>query len=559
MISPDLRKLLVRFFAGVLVVPFAISAPDMPPGFPSISFSINGAPYQTVDKVLDIPAGSGRITVKMGDDSASRTALHATALRFAYQWVGVDQDLNLRNGEMGLAVRYYNDKGGFVGLQEFLAIKESPGWKGTFEHSRMLHRREFVTIPEGVEKMGMLLTSAGPPDSIGVYVADNIRVERNGPDGKVARIFSFDLSTEKQTDPQNPDLWIRDGTKASMAQVVNIDGPSRHSPALCIVDDDPVAHAEWRLRAESYIPVHPGETLLIEWDEMYSIGLAHVTFPAYSCPPPGIYKFRVWASDPMGMPIAEKSITINVFRPFWMKWWFWAIVACAMAVPVTLGIRAIIRARVRWHLLRIEQERMVEQERLRIARNIHDDLGARLTHISLVSSSAENEELSSDEFRSNLRKISVMTRDLVASLYETVWSVNPQNDHVNALINHLAQMTENMCQSTGIVCRMNVPSSLTMRPLASGVRHAISLTVKEALHNAIKHSRASEITAKFSERPSSLLVEIADNGCGFESDKVQTGYGLENMKHRVREIGGRMELTSTVGSGTKMTLEIPLP
>jgi signal transduction histidine kinase len=201
---------------------------------------------------------------------------------------------------------------------------------------------------------------------------------------------------------------------------------------------------------------------------------------------------------------------------------------------------------------------MVERERLRIARNIHDDLGARLTHIWLVSGRAEVEDLSPEELRQGFQKISGLTSDLVNSLYETVWSVNPENDHLDSLLNHLTQMARNMCEPASISCRVHVPVMIQNHPIPSGARHAVSLTVKEALHNAIKHSGASEISATFVVKAPVLRIEIADNGRGFVVGELDRGHGLRNMQNRMIELGGTARFESVPGQSTTVILEAPI-
>jgi len=531
---------------------------ELPAGFPSIEYSIDGGSFQSAANGIGVPADAKQIGMKLGDLSpTSRDPLrNPKAMRFQYQWSGVDPGWRLRIGDMGLVVRFHNEAGNLIGQREFYARKESPGWDGTLEHSRPLRRREFVTVPKDVKWVSLLLTSAGPPDAIGTYVAGNINIYGYTSQGDLSRIFSSDSpSSSQETSQEEPEGWVRDGTNTSMARTARLDNLGRDTLAFCIVDNDPVAHAEWRLKPEAYVAVHPDEKLMIEWDEMFSIGLSDLTIVYYKCPPPGNYQFRLAVADAMGTLGAERSVPVTVFRPYWMQFWFWGGLALVLAVPSGLGIRAIIRSRVRRQLQLMEQQHLVERERLRIARNIHDDLGARLTHICLVGGRAEAEALSMEELRMGFHKVIDMTSDLVGSLYETVWSVNPENDHLDALLNHLTQMTQNMCEPASIACRIHVPEVPENHPIPSGIRHTISLTVKEALHNAIKHSEATEISARFTVDAPVLRIDIADNGQGFPVSGAERGHGLKNMHDRMEEIGGTARIESSPGKGTTIILE----
>jgi len=201
---------------------------------------------------------------------------------------------------------------------------------------------------------------------------------------------------------------------------------------------------------------------------------------------------------------------------------------------------------------------MIERERLRIARDLHDDLGARLTHISLVSGLAENEPQEAAT-REHFQKISRMARELVAALYQTVWTVNPEHDHLESLINYVCQLTQNLCETARIRCRIHSCETPGQRRVTSETRHNITLAVKEALHNAIKHAGATEITVRMEFQDPRLRITIADNGRGFDPAQAAAGNGLGNMRRRMQLIGGTLDLESVPGSGARATLEAPIP
>jgi signal transduction histidine kinase len=196
----------------------------------------------------------------------------------------------------------------------------------------------------------------------------------------------------------------------------------------------------------------------------------------------------------------------------------------------------------------------LEQERLRIAQNIHDDLGARVTQISLLSGMAQSDANLPEKARVDFDSISRMARDLVTALYETVWAVNPENDNLDALGNYLCQMSNQLCSQAQIRCRLHVEHLPHNVQLSSQTRHNISMAVKEAIHNVIKHARASEVTlhAAFSDKW--LTVSIKDDGCGFRPGGDLPGNGLTNMKRRVQDLGGTCTIESQPGSGTTVQL-----
>ncbi|WP_042726256.1 sensor histidine kinase [Chthoniobacter flavus] len=201
---------------------------------------------------------------------------------------------------------------------------------------------------------------------------------------------------------------------------------------------------------------------------------------------------------------------------------------------------------------------MIERERLRIARDLHDDLGARLTHISLVSGLAENEPQSATT-RENFQQISGMARELVAALNQTVWTVNPEHDHLESLVDYVCQLTHNLCETARIRGRIHSCEVPDQRRVTSETRHNVTLAVKEALHNAIKHAGAAEITLRVEFNDPRLRITIADDGRGFDSAAVVAGNGLGNMRRRMALIGGVISFESSPGAGTQVHFEVPIP
>jgi signal transduction histidine kinase len=260
----------------------------------------------------------------------------------------------------------------------------------------------------------------------------------------------------------------------------------------------------------------------------------------------------------MGNPDKSAEFKIVVYTPYWMSVWFWLSCALAFSIPLFFTARHLIRIRFRQQLLKVEQEHMVERERLRIARDLHDDLGARLTHISLISSSW-NKRASSEDIGETFNKISEMTRDLISSLYETVWTVDPSNDQLQPLVEHIIQMTDAMCGAASIRCRIQAPPMPSDYPVGGSVRHNLILAVKEALNNAIKHSGGSEITAEFDWKASELTVVISDNGKGFDVKSIPAQKFLNNIYRRVSAINGSSQITSEIERGTRVSITIPIP
>jgi signal transduction histidine kinase len=226
-----------------------------------------------------------------------------------------------------------------------------------------------------------------------------------------------------------------------------------------------------------------------------------------------------------------------------------------MVLSVAAG-RYLAWQRMRREMQRHQQQRLLEQERLRIAQNIHDDLGARVTQISLLSGMAQDNASLPEKARADFDSISRMARDLVTALYETVWAVNPENDNLDALGNYLCQMVNQLCGQAPLRCRLHVADLPHDVQLSSQTRHNISMAVKEAVHNVIKHARASEVTLHAAYAGHLLSVAIQDDGCGFQTAGNLPGNGLTNIKRRLEEIGGTCVIESQAGRGTTVQLRI---
>jgi signal transduction histidine kinase len=206
----------------------------------------------------------------------------------------------------------------------------------------------------------------------------------------------------------------------------------------------------------------------------------------------------------------------------------------------------------------MERDHAVEQERVRIAQDIHDDLGARVTQISLLSSAAQKRHDLSEEAREDFEKVSQLSRNMVTALYETVWAVDPANDDLDELGAYICQMANQMCAQANLKCRLTVPDLPSDVPLGSKHRHDLVMTVKEAIHNAIRHSRASELQVQIKYENRILTLTVSDNGNGFDPATQRGGNGLSNMKRRMESCGGTCAVVSGPGDGTQVRLEMPL-
>jgi signal transduction histidine kinase len=205
-----------------------------------------------------------------------------------------------------------------------------------------------------------------------------------------------------------------------------------------------------------------------------------------------------------------------------------------------------------------ERQRELEGERARIARDLHDDLGASLTQIRFLSALESRDTTVPETTRGRMGQISEKSRDLVTSLDEIVWAVNPANDSLPSLAIYLCQFAEEFFRATPTRCRLDVDDLLPSVSLTSEVRHNVYLGFREALNNVAKHSRATEVWIRIQAHPEGACIIVEDNGIGFDSSSPAPGEGLANMRARLAAIGGRFKYEARVGAGTTCRFDLLL-
>jgi ligand-binding sensor domain-containing protein/signal transduction histidine kinase len=296
-------------------------------------------------------------------------------------------------------------------------------------------------------------------------------------------------------------------------------------------------------------------------------GTRHTVF--YSYLPPGDYEFRVAASSNEGVwTDNEAGLHLVVLRHFWETWWFNSVAAVCLISALVGTVRLVERRKLARRLKLYEQERALERERTRIAHDLHDEMGAKLCRISFLSEHARRGQLPPAELHDQITSISIASREVLHSLDEIVWAVNPQNDTLEHVGSYIGQYAEEYFQMTGVVCELDIPTELPPYPLPSQNRHQLFLATHEALTNILKHSGATraKIAMRFGERE--FEIKVTDNGKGFvvpgsdpkngRAAGVATGDGLKNMYQRLADIGGRCIMESTPGHGTVIRFIIPL-
>ena len=237
-----------------------------------------------------------------------------------------------------------------------------------------------------------------------------------------------------------------------------------------------------------------------------------VRWAQYNLLPPGEYRFEVMACNNDGVWNEQAATLVVVVQPrFYETWMFKAAVGFAALGLVVFGVRRVYARRLRRQLEQLERQRAIERDRARIAKDIHDDLGAGLTHIALLSELARRD--TPEEMPNHVSQISDMARELTRNMDEIVWAVDPQNDTLDSLVTYVSKFAQEYLGVAGIRCRLDVPAELPPHVLPAEVRHNLFLAIKEALNNVVKHARASEVWLRAIVQPSSFCFVVEDNGC----------------------------------------------
>jgi signal transduction histidine kinase len=246
---------------------------------------------------------------------------------------------------------------------------------------------------------------------------------------------------------------------------------------------------------------------------------------------------------------------VKILPHIYETWWFRVLAGMVVLSAVAGTVRHTATRRLHRKMEQLERQQAVERERARIAKDIHDDLGASLTLIAVLGDLAQKEKAGE-----RIEKMSSTARQAVKSLDEIVWAVNPRNDTLAHLIDYTGQFATDYLREAGIRCLLDVPEQTPVREVPANVRHNVFLAVKEALQNIVKHARATEVWLRVSAIPGGLRIVIEDNGCGFEGPSPDAwADGLGNMRQRLTEIGGECQVQSRVGAGTVITIEFPWP
>ena len=271
---------------------------------------------------------------------------------------------------------------------------------------------------------------------------------------------------------------------------------------------------------------------------------------------PGRYRFEVIAANRHGLWNERPAGFAFSLEPhFWQTWPFY--LAC---IAGTLGmIASVLSYRLRWQrrFLKIEAQNNLADERSRIARDLHDDLGTALTGLALELDVVGREGTRAQTATNRLSSAAKDARSLAQRMREVVWAINPRCDNTSSLTDFLEEQIAQFLSNAGIQVRLDFPEDIPTVPIDAETRYQLALCVRETLNNIVRHAQATQVVVRLEFTKKDVLLFIKDNGRGFSVDP-QSGHGLSNIRTRLQKINGTFEYVSVPGGGAELRFGVPM-
>jgi ligand-binding sensor domain-containing protein/two-component sensor histidine kinase len=268
----------------------------------------------------------------------------------------------------------------------------------------------------------------------------------------------------------------------------------------------------------------------------------------YASLAPGQYHFMVRAINADGVVSARPAtVAFTILPPVWQRWWFLTLAALLTG----LTVYAVHRYRV---------ARLIELERVRtrIATDLHDDIGSSLSQISMLSEVIGRRLGQDQRVAEPLAMIADLSRNLVDSLNDIVWAINPYRDRLSDLTQRMRRFASDVFTARNIEFNFRAPDAQPDLKLGADTRREVFLIFKESVNNIVRHSECAAAEVEFMIKDGWLELKLSDNGHGFNPEQVSDGNGLLNMRQRALKMGGVLEVSSHSSQGTTVRLKAPL-
>jgi len=266
-------------------------------------------------------------------------------------------------------------------------------------------------------------------------------------------------------------------------------------------------------------------------------------FARYPNLEPGKYEFQLRGSNNHGVWSDIQTYgAIRISPPWWATWWF-----------RTLIFASLIALSVGFHFYRIGQLLRMERMRIRIAGDLHDDLGGKLSSIAVLSDIVQNRDNLAPTDRNRLEKVSDTARHMVREVRDIVWFIKPEHDNMDDMVIKMQNIADALLANMEYI--FEADSIVRDQVLNMDVRRHFLLCYKEILNNIVKHAKASRVEIQLSKTDSELVLKVKDNGIGFREPEIHRGEGLNNLSLRVEKMNGEIDISSSVGKGTSINLK----
>ncbi len=385
-------------------------------------------------------------------------------------------------------------------------------------------------------------------DGQGRFTGRLVRIYNQNPQGQKLQIAEVEVYPALA--PRAVD-WVADGIAVNPGDEVAIPSSVRRL-AFTIASQEPGVVPgslvyRWR------IPSWAGQ-----WHETGADGRVVLAPP----PPPGRFTLYLQARHTDCLwDESSQPVSLGVALPWWREPHKVAVVAASFILAAAALGWGTYTWRVKRGLALAEQSVKLHRERLRIARDMHDEMGARLTYIALLADRTRREgEVPSGDQGRVLSTLADNARSAVDALDTIVWAVSPQHDTVGGLADYLCEYAPSYLKAAGVQCRLDIHVGKPEHALPLLVRHELLMAVKEALQNVVKHAGATAIRFSVRQEPDTLELAVTDDGRGFPTQPDGAGRnGLANMRQRLSEVGGDCHTgPGDDGRGACVRFTIPL-
>lgn len=264
---------------------------------------------------------------------------------------------------------------------------------------------------------------------------------------------------------------------------------------------------------------------------------------------PGEYTFQIIAANNDGLwNTTGDQVLIKILPPYWKTWWFYTIIGlCIISIIWSI------------HKYKLKKALEVELIKLRIANDLHDDIGSGLSGIALTSDVIEQQLDNGDVNPQLINRITKKARHLAANLDDIVWLINPEKETLYDFLIRSKTMANESIQNSTLNFEEDISDTNKNLILNVNLKRNLLLFLKEAINNIVKHAKADNVSIHFTMTKQVLSLKIIDDGCGFNLNNQVEGNGLASMRNRAELIKGKLSITSKIDSGTHIHLNVKIP